>query len=109
MAKSHLRPVRADSSEGAEVAGDRGAAVVPDRPRWVPVALGLALVVTLALLVWSRLQMGDQISLMSDQIAELEAEVAQRDELILAQDRRITDVRTDINRLADLVNAPLTR
>lgn len=83
--------------------------MVPDRPRWVPVALGLALVVTLALLVWSRLQMGDQISLMSDQIAELEAEVAQRDELILAQDRRITDVRTDINRLADLVNAPLTR
>ena len=113
MARSHLRSVESDPSDPAnsrntQDSSNCSAAAPPDSPRWVPVALALALVVTLALLVWSRLQMGDQISSMQGQIADLEAQVAERDELILAQDRRINDVRTDINQLHDLVNAPLS-
>ena len=91
MARSHLRSVESDPSDPANSRNAQGssncsAAAPPDSPRWVPVALALALVVTLALLVWSRLQMGDQISSMQGQIADLAAQVAERDDLILAQD-----------------------
>ena len=109
MARPHLRPLQSDSSERSGDGEGRvsHASAPPDSPRWVPVALALALVLTLALLVWSRLQMGDQISQLETEISELQSQVSERDDLILAQDRRISDVRTEINKLHDLVNQPL--
>ena len=101
----HLRAVGEDKTRVHEAA-DR-----PDpergRSRWVPIALGVALLVALLLLVWSRLELGQQISALQGEVRVLEGAVAERDRLIRAQRNRLGEVRLHVNELQVLLEKPL--
>ncbi|MCH6561823.1 MAG: hypothetical protein IH800_05295 [Myxococcales bacterium] len=77
------------------------------RPSGPEIALALALVVALAVLIWSRVQLGDQIDVLRGQTRALQAAVAERERVIDAQTDRLEDVRTHVDRLGELLNRPL--
>lgn len=81
----------------------------PARPassRWT-LALAAALVVALALLAWSRVQLGERIEVLEGEIRALEAAVERRNVVIHARDARLSDVKTRIGELRSLLDRPL--
>ncbi len=84
----------------------------PPRPRrrrssGPEIALALALLVTLALLIWSRIQLGDRIDVLRAETRGLQAAVAERERVIDAQTGRLDHVRDHVNRLGALLDQPL--
>ena len=76
-------------------------------PRWIPIALGAALVVSLLLLAWSRVELGQRITALQDEVRVLEGAVSERDRLIDAQRDRLGEVRLRVHELQTLVDGPL--
>jgi len=102
----HLRPVGDDEKTPAggtsrDVSQARGG-----RP-WVPIALAVALVLALALLVWSRFQMGEQIAGLESEVLQLQTDVARRDAVIRAHETRLGTVKLRIEELHTLLDEPL--
>ena len=104
MPEPHLRPVGADEKAlgGPAASAARGAGA-----RWMPIALAAALVLTLALLVWSRLQMGEQIAGLEAEVLDLQTDVARRDAVIRAHETRLGTVKLRIEELNSLLDEPL--
>ncbi len=98
-----LRPVRApgEIESKARWRARRGRASGPE------IALALALVLALTVLIWSRIQLGDQIDVLRGETRALQAAVAERERVIDAQTGRLEDVRTHVDRLGALLDQPL--
>ncbi len=98
-----LRPVPApgEAESKAPPRARRG------RPSGPEIALALALVVALTVLIWSRIQLGDQIDVLRGETRALQAAVAERERVIDAQTGRLEDVRTHVDRLGALLDQPL--
>ena len=84
----------------------------PPRPRrgrssGPETVLALALLVALAVLIWSRIQLGGQIDGLREQTRALQAAVAERERVIDAQAGRLDDVRDHVNRLGALLGEPI--
>ena len=77
------------------------------RPPAASVLLAIALLITLALLVWSRIQLGGQIEALKEETRALQAAVAERDRVIGAQRGRLEEVRAHVDRLGALLDEPL--
>ena len=92
-----LRPVPRVGAVSRASRGDRGIAI----------ALGLALAVALMLLIWSRTQSSSRISDLEAQSATLRAQLAAREALAQAQQRRLTELRTGVHGLMKLLDSPL--
>ncbi|MFQ5699565.1 MAG: hypothetical protein ACE5IL_14960 [Myxococcota bacterium] len=80
------------------------------------IALGVLLVVGLAWSLWSRAQLQARVRAYDVQVTQLEARLAtaestlaERDRTIRAQERRLGDVRSVVDRLRLLLDAPLDR
>ncbi len=78
-----------------------------DRATWIPLALGVALALTLALLVWSRLELGQRIALLQDEVRTLETAVAERERVIAAHGQRLGTVKLRVDELQTLLDEPL--
>ena len=98
-----LRPVQAPGEIESEALrrARRG------RPSGPEIALALALVLALTVLIWSRIQLGDQIDVLRGETRALQAAVAERERVIAAQTGRLEDVRTHVDRLGALLDQPL--
>ena len=98
---------------GAEPAQPEASPPTPRGNRLVALLAAL-LAVTLALLVWSRLELGQRIGALEDQARELRATVeareatidAQRD-TIAAHERRLADVGESLAEVLELLEAPV--
>ena len=100
----HLRAV----SEGETAAAERPTAQSSDGPsRWMPLALGVALIIALALLAWSRVQLGERIAVLQDEVTALEAAVADRDRVIAAHKGRLDEVHLRVLELQGILEKPL--
>ena len=103
MSEPHLRAV----SDG-DPAGRPPATAGPESERrWVPLALACALALALVLLLWSRVELGQRISALEDEVGALEATVEQRERVIAAHERRAATVRERISELQVLLDEPL--
>ena len=98
-----LRPVPAS----AEVESKEPPRSGRGRPSGSEIALALALVVALTVLIWSRIQLGDQIDVLRGETRALQAAVAERERVINAQTGRLEDVRTHVDRLGALLAEPI--
>jgi hypothetical protein len=78
-----------------------------ESPRWIPIALAIALVVTLALLVWSRSQLGGRISQLESEADALRLELIARDRVINAHERRLDEIRAGLDGLRMLLDEPV--
>ena len=78
------------------------------RDRWIMAALVLALVVMIALLAWTRTQMGAQISDLESRVRALRGVVAKRDRTIDAHERRLDEVRVRVDELSTLLEQPIS-
>ncbi|MCP4004026.1 MAG: hypothetical protein GY725_07510 [bacterium] len=81
-----------------------------ETPSRIPVLLGLLLAVCIALLIWSRMELADgaaQISSLENRVGVLENTVSERDAEIAAQKDRLSDVRTRVQGLLSLLDAPV--
>lgn len=92
-----LRPVPRLADHARNLRGDRGIAL----------ALGVALAVTLVLLIWSRTQAGSRIADLESQNTALREQLAAREALVQSQQQRLADVRTGVHGLMKLLDAPL--
>lgn len=104
---SHLHAVREGepSAEGATpppAPTERG-------PRWLVPALAIALVVALVLLVWSRVELGERIADLQDQVRGLQAAVEERDRVIGAHQSRMDEIRLRIQELHTIAERPLPK
>ncbi len=105
MPEPQLRPVGDGEQAPAGPALGRGS---PARSGgWVPIALAAALLLSLALLVWSRFQMGDEIAGLEAEVLQLETDVARRDAVIRAHETRLGTVKLRIDELQTLLDEPL--
>ena len=77
------------------------------RPSSAVILLALALVVALALLVWSRIQLGGQIEMLEAEAQSLRSTIAERERVIDAHRGRLNEVRTHVDRLGALLDEPL--
>ncbi len=77
------------------------------RPTGLEILLALALVVALAVLIWSRIQLGGQIDVLREERQALRAAVAEREHVIDAQTGRLEEVRDHVDRLRALLDRPL--
>ncbi len=106
--KPTLRPV-----EPVEGAGDGptspGQRPEPARegPSWLTIALAVALVVTIVLLIWSRIRLTERIEGLEARIVELRGDVAVRDLVIDAQGDRLGEVRRRVDSLKEMLEQPL--
>jgi hypothetical protein len=101
----HLRAVSGTEpeSEGASPPpAERG-------PRWLLPALGITLAVALALLVWSRVELGARIADLQDQVRGLQAAVEERDRVIGAHQSRMDEIRLRIQELHTIAERPLPK
>jgi uncharacterized small protein (DUF1192 family) len=105
MADPHLRAVGDD--EAVDSPEHPAELARSGTPSWVPWALATALVLSLAVLMWSRQQMGERIATLQDQVATLEAQVDSRDRVISVQRSRLDDVRSRVEALHDVLERPL--
>jgi hypothetical protein len=96
-----------ESGTDAKVAGSPPTRAAR-RDRWIAVALVLALVVMIALLAWTRTQMGAQISDLEFRIRALQGVVAERNRTIDAHERRLDDVRVRVDELRTLLEQPVS-
>ena len=87
-------------------AADAGKAP-PPRPARLMLTLAVALAIALALLGWNRSQLAEQVAGMQDTVRTLEAEVAERDRVIGAQQSRLNDARVHAEGLLELLSKPL--
>jgi len=103
----HLRAVSGDEpqKEGASTPP----AQVESGRRWLLPALGIALAVALALLVWSRVQLGAHIADLEDQVRGLQASVEERDRVIGAHQNRMDEIRLRIQELHTIAERPLPK
>ncbi|MFQ5513299.1 MAG: hypothetical protein ACE5FG_02590 [Myxococcota bacterium] len=69
--------------------------------------LGLALAISLALLVWARLELGARVRALEAETRALEERLAQRELLIRAQQGRLEAVRDRVRDLGALLDEPL--
>ncbi len=98
-----LRPV--GSPDSGEHSGTREAPSAPARgprarlPAWAPAALAIGLALAVALLVWSRVQLGSQIATLTDAVRTLQEQVVSRDRLIAVQGARISTARRGLDEL----------
>ncbi len=109
MADPKLRAVPDPGDDAAASPGPAEPGRVSS-PRWVSVLLGVLLALTLALLVWSRLELAEgaqQISSLEDETRRLQGVVAVRDRQIAAQSARLSDVRTHVQSLLSLLDEPV--
>jgi hypothetical protein len=74
---------------------------------WIPVALGVAVALLLALLLWSRVQLGQQIAVLEDEVRSLRATVAARERVIAAHQQRLATVKLRIDEIGALLDEPL--
>jgi hypothetical protein len=104
-AEPRLRPVSSNPEPQAEVEPE------PVRRRIDPgkaaALLGIALVIALALLVWSRVQLGSRIDALEDETRVLREAVAERDRVIDAHRGRLGAVRDRVEELQVLLDQPL--
>jgi len=70
-------------------------------------ALGVALAISLVLLIWGYLSLGSRIETLEAETKNLRAAVAERDDLITAQRGRIDEVRGRLQELLQLIDQPL--
>ncbi len=96
-----------DAGAEAKAAGSPPTPVAR-RDRWIMVALVLALVVMIALLAWTRTQMGAQISDLESRVRALQGIVSERDRTIDAHQRRLDDVRVRVDELRTLLEQPVS-
>ncbi len=74
-------------------------------PGWAPTALAVALVLSLALLVWSRVQLGAQVTALTDQVHGLEQQLDARNRVISAQNGQLSTAREGLDELSTRVDA----
>ncbi len=103
MSEPHLRAV----SDGEPGERPRPASGPESEHRWVPLALACALALALVLLLWSRVELGQRISALEDEVGGLEATVEQRERVIAAHERRASAVRERVTELQVLLDEPL--
>ena len=103
----HLRPVREEPDGAGQPAPPAAQRASGGTPRWVPIALGVALAVTLLLLVWSRVELGQRVAGLEDQVRGLEAAVEERERVISAHRGRLETVRQRVGELQTLLDEPL--
>lgn len=99
-----LRAVSMPSGASASRNPDSAQKKSRDFTAWL---LAAVLVVTLALLGWSRAELGGRISLLEEEVRTLSTAVAERDHVIAAQRERIGDVRSRVDELRVLLDRPL--
>jgi hypothetical protein len=105
---SEKPPLRAvPDSEGESTPSPTPPTSRTETPRWIPIALAIALVITLALLVWSRSQLGGRISQLESEAESLRLELIARDRVISAHERRLDEVRAGLNGLRTLLDEPV--
>lgn len=121
MSEPQLKTVPEEAPEGVapEVSSPASPATsTPDssRPRGWLIGLGLALALTLGLLVWSRVELSRttadfeaRIGALEHQVSGLEGQLVQRESVISAQRDRLTDVRRSVGDLQRLLEEPLPR
>ena len=97
--ESRLRAVADDEAAPAASASRRAG--------WIPVALGVALVLLLALLLWSRIQLSQRIAALGDEVQTLRATVAARERVIAAHEQRLATVKLRVGELSALLDEPL--
>ncbi len=105
--ESKLRSVRSASEEEAGARPQPSAPRQSQRPSSAVILLALALMVALALLVWSRIQLGGQIEVLAAEAQSLRSTIAERERVIDAHRGRLKDVRTYVDRLGALLDKPL--
>ena len=102
-----LRSVRSAREEEEGARSQSSAPRHSQRPSSAVILLALALLVTLALLVWSRIQLGGQIEVLAAEAQSLRSTLAERERVIDAHRGRLNDVRTHVDRLGALLDKPL--
>ena len=103
MSEPHLRAVP-ESDPGRRPPAAAGS---ESERRWVPLALACALALALVLLVWSRVELGQRIGVLEDEVVGLEATLEERERLISAHERRESAVRERVAELQLLLDQPL--
>jgi hypothetical protein len=73
----------------------------------IHLALGVALAISLVLLVWSYFSLGSRIDALEHETNTLRQAVAERDDVILAQRSRLDEVRGRVQELLQLVEKPM--
>ncbi len=102
MSEPHLRAVSDEPPSRQQAA-----AALEGERRWIPLALACALALALLLLAWSRVELGQRISALEDEVGGLEATVEQRERVIAAHERRQATVRERVAELQVLLDEPL--
>ena len=84
------------------------------RPSRTVVVLGVALAISIAVLLWTRVEMGGRIGALEDEtaalegrVAEAQATIAARDRTIAAQGERLGRVRESVAGVLELLDEPL--
>ena len=99
----HLRAVEPDKARPPDPSPRLGR----QRPSWVLLTLGVALVASLGLLAWSRVESERRVAALEAQVTGLEAQIERRDRLIEAQGERLSQVRSRLDGLRTLLDEPL--
>jgi len=73
----------------------------------IHLALGVALAISLVLLVWSYFSLGSRIDALESETRTLRQAVAERDDVISAQRSRLDEVRGRLQALLQLVESPM--
>ena len=104
MPEPQLRAVGDDEKapDGAAASTARGGGA-----SWIPIVLAAALVLTLALLVWSRFQLGEEIAGLEAEVLQLQTDVARRNAVIRAHETRLDTVKLRVEELNSLLDEPL--
>lgn len=99
-ARPKLRPVASSDASGAvEAPTQSESSPRTGLPAWAPTVLGVALVVALVLLVWSRVQLGGEIATLGIELRALEERLVSRDRVISVQADRISAARQGLGEL----------
>ncbi len=101
----HLRAVEQEEARPPHPSPLPGAA--RRRPSWVLLALGAALIASLGLLAWSRVESERRVTALEARVTGLEVQIQSRDRLIEAQGERLSQVRSRLDGLRTLLDEPL--